>query len=71
MNDLIKLITENYEITSAIIALVFVIIGFIVKKTKNKVDDSIWAKIKSPLKNYLDNKFNKKEEVEPTETEVK
>lgn len=73
MEKVMELIIENFEIVTAMGAFSIVVIDYVVKKTKNKIDDAIWSKAKKPVtdmvKSYFENK--KKTEVKTEDKEAK
>ena len=60
MENIINIIISNWEVSTSIGAMLIVGIDYIVKHTKNKIDDAIWNKIKNPLVNFVKDYFNNK-----------
>lgn len=69
-------ILGNEEIIFGIVSIIIFIIGFIVKLTKNTVDDTIWDNIKGSVSTLLNTKAknivdNNKKKIEETKENTK
>jgi hypothetical protein len=60
MNEIIKIIIENWELSTSIGGFTLVGIDYLVKHSKNKIDDAIWNKIKLPLVKFIKEYFKNK-----------
>lgn len=67
MESVYMFIINNPELCGSIGVLLIGIVDYIIKRTKNKVDDAIWNKIKTPvinfIKSYLKNKGSEISEI--------
>lgn len=72
MENTIELIITNWEISITVGGLILGLIDYTVKKTKNKTDDAIWTKIKTPIVNLVKDYFeSKKNKTKTEDKEVK
>ncbi len=66
MEKIIELIITNWELSSVLGLGLIGLIDYLVRKSKNTIDDTIWDFVKSPIvnfvKGYLEDKKIKKEE---------